>query len=76
MEKAKSQFIDVHLSRVTEASKEDPKFSQWLLERKAPEEFGRAKIEHAGKIEHVQRQKTTAVTRKVIHPGDPVWTPP
>ncbi len=73
MEQAKSQFIDVHLGRVTEASKADPKFSQWLLERKVPEEFGRMKVEHAGKIEHVQRQDMATVTRKVIYPGDPEW---
>ena len=76
VEQAKSQFIDVHLGRVTEASKADPKFSQWLLERKVPEEFGRMKVEHAGKIEHVQRQDMATVTRKVIHPRDPEWTPP
>ena len=40
MGEAKSQFIDVHLGRVTEASKADPKFSQWLLERKAPQDLG------------------------------------
>ena len=76
MEQAKSRFIDVHLGRVAEASKEDPKFSQWLLERKAPEEFGRMKVEHAGKIEHVQRQEATIETCKVIYPGDPEWRAP
>ena len=76
MEQAKSEFIEVHLGHVREASKADPKFSQWLLERKVPEEFGRTKIEHAGKIEHVQRQETATETRKVIFPGDPEWTAP
>ena len=74
VEQAKSQFIDVHLGRVTEASKADPKFSQWLLERKAPQEFGRTKIEHA--IEHVQKQIQQHAEPKVIHPGDPEWAAP
>ena len=73
MEQAKSEFIDVHLGNVVEASKADPRYSQWLLERKAPKEFGRVQVEHAGKIEHVQRQDMATVTRKVIYPGDPEW---
>ena len=36
MEQAKSEFIDVHLGRVTDASKEDPRYSQWLLETQIP----------------------------------------
>ena len=75
MEQAKSEFIDVHLGRVTDASKEDPRYSQWLLERKFPQEFGRAKIEHAGKVQHFHQQDQPD-TRKVIHPGDLEWTPP
>ena len=75
MEWAKSQFIDVHLGRVTEASKADPKYSQWLLERKAPQDFGRVQVEHAGKVQHFHQQDQPD-TRKVIHPGDPEWEAP
>ena len=56
MEQAKSEFINVHLSRVVEASKADPRYSQWLLERKAPQDFGRMKVEHAGKVQHLHQQ--------------------
>ena len=74
MEQAKSEFINVHLGRVVEASKADPRYSQWLLERKFPQEFGRTKIEHA--IEHVQKQIQQHAEPKVIHPGDPEWEAP
>ena len=75
MEQAKSEFIDVHLGRVTDASKEDPRYSQWLLERKFPQEFGRMKVEHAGKVQHFHQQDQPDM-RKVINPGDLEWTPP
>ena len=75
MEQAKSEFIDVHLGRVTNASKADPKFSQWLLERKAPQDFGRMKVEHAGKVQHLHQQDNP-VTCRVVHPGDSEWIPP
>ena len=64
-----------HLGRVTDASKEDPRYSQWLLERKAPQDFGRMKVEHAGKVQHLHQQDQPDM-RKVINPGDLEWTPP
>ena len=76
MMQAKSEFIDVHLGRVVEASKADPRYSQWLLERKAPRDFGRVQVEHSGKIEHIQKQVQPPTEPKVIHPGDPEWEAP